>query len=55
MLALVIDIRYNEKECHRWAVADLNFLVVDYYSRIADVDAKKLAGSYNSGKLDVSR
>lgn len=54
ILLLIIDIRYNDKNHPRSAGADLNFLVVDYYCRIADVDAKKLTCSYNSGELNIS-
>ena len=45
ILELIIDIRNNDKKHPRRAGADLNYLVVDYYSRVADIDPQKLAGS----------
>ena len=45
MLVLIIDIRYNGKDCHRWAVAILISLLVDNNSRVPDIYAQKVAGS----------
>lgn len=45
ILVLIIDIRYNDKDCHRRAVAVFIFLRVENNSRVPDIDAQKVAGS----------
>ena len=40
MLALIIDIRYNDKNSPRRAEAYLNFLVVENDSRVPDIDVE---------------
>ena len=53
MFALIIDIRYNNKNCPRRAGAVLIFLRVENDSRVTDIDAQKLAGSYHCGELNI--
>ena len=53
ILELIIDIRYNDKDCTRRAGAVLIFLGIDNDSRATDIDTQEFAGSYHCGELNI--